>query len=169
MNQPTFIATFQDVQKRMYQLSRRLLTSHEEAADAVQETMLKLWEKREKLKDVNNKEAYAMQMVKNFSLDRLKSKQAGHLKIVHNNYDSGDRNAQEEMERATTVSTVQQLIADLPENYRMVIQLRDIQQYDYEAIEKIMNMKATAVRVSLSRARKLLKERIEQYHNTETA
>ena len=167
MNQPTFIATFKEVQQKMYFLSRRLLTSHEEAADAVQETMLKLWEKRKDIEKINNKEAYAMQMVKNYSLDRLKSKQASHLKIVHNNYESAERNAQEELERESQVSLVKRMIARLPENFRMIIHLRDIEQYDYEAIEKIMDMKATAVRVNLSRARKLLKKNIEQEYKTE--
>jgi RNA polymerase sigma-70 factor (ECF subfamily) len=169
MNQPHFIATFKEVQKNMYLLSRRLLTSHEEAADAVQETMLKLWEKRKDLSRINNKEAYAMQMVKNYSLDRLKSKQASHLKIVHNNYESAERNAQEELERTAEVDLVQKAIKELPDNYKMVIDLRDIQGYDYEAIEKIMEMKSTAVRVVLSRARKLLKKKIEEQFKTDIA
>jgi RNA polymerase sigma-70 factor (ECF subfamily) len=169
MDQPTFIATFQDVQEKMYHLSRRLLVSHEEAADAVQETMLKLWEKRKQLKRIKNKEAYAMQMVKNHSLDRLKSKQASHLKIVHSNYDSGERDAHQEMERQAQVQMVQKMIDDLPENFRIIIQLRDIQLYDFESIEKIMNMKSNAVRTTLSRARKLLKERIEEHLNQVTA
>jgi RNA polymerase sigma-70 factor (ECF subfamily) len=169
MNQPHFIATFKEVQKNMYLLSRRLLTSHEEAADAVQETMLKLWEKRKDLSRINNKEAYAMQMVKNYSLDRLKSKQASHLKIVHNNYESAERNAQEELERTAEVDLVQKAIKELPDNYKMVIDLRDIQGYDYEAIEKIMEMKSTAVRVVLSRARKLLKKKIQEQYQSYTA
>ncbi len=169
MNQPNFIATFQQVQKNMYALSRRLLTSHEEAADAVQETMLKLWEKRKSLEKIANKEAYAMQMVKNYSLDRLKSKQASHLKIVHSNYESTDLNAQDSLERNTQVAMVQKAINELPENYKTVIDLRDIQGFDYEAIEIIMEMKSTAVRVVLSRARKLLKKRMEEQYKADMA
>lgn len=169
MNQPTFIAIFKEVQHKMYYLSRRLLTSHEEAADAVQETMLKLWERRFDIENIKNKEAYAMQMVKNYSLDRLKSKQASHLKIVHTNYESHDRNAQEELERESQVGMIKEMIRQLPENYRTILHLRDIEQYDYESIEKIMDMKSTAVRVNLSRARKLLKKRIEEQYKTEIA
>lgn len=153
----------------MYYLSLRLLSSRDEAADAVQEVMVKLWEKRDNLQNVKSKEAYAMQMVKNYSLDRLRSKQASHLKIVHSNYDDDSLNAQEELERTSQVEMVREMINGLPENYRMVIQLRDIQRYDYEAIEHIMEMKPTAVRVTLSRARKLLKERIEEHYKTEIA
>ncbi|ARN77259.1 RNA polymerase subunit sigma-70 [Nonlabens spongiae] len=169
MNQRDFITIFKDVQQKMFFLSRRLLRSEDEAADAVQEVMVKLWEKREQLETVKNKEAYAMQMVKNYSLDRLKSKQASHLKIVHSNYDDDSLNAQEELERHSRVQMVRKMINQLPEQYKTVIQLRDIQRYDYEAIENIMEMKPTAVRVSLSRARKMLRELIEEQYKTEIA
>jgi RNA polymerase sigma-70 factor (ECF subfamily) len=169
MNQKHFINTFKAVQQKMFFLSRRLLSSEDEAADAVQEVMVKLWEKRDQLESVKNKEAYAMQMVKNYSLDRLKSKQASHLKIVHSNYSDDTLNAQEEMEREAKVGLVQKMISSLPEPYRMVIQLRDIQQYDYEAIEQILEMKPTAARVCLSRARKMLREKIEEQYKTEIA
>lgn len=169
MKQKTFVKTFQEVQHKMYFLSKRLLTSHEEAADAVQEVMARLWEKRFQLDEVRNKEAYAMQMVKNYSLDRLKSKQASHLKIVHSNYDSEERNIEGELERLGQIKLVQHMINELPEQYKMIVQLRDIQGYDFEAIENIMNMKATAVRVGLSRARKMLKEKIEEQYKTEIA
>lgn len=169
MNHQTFLTTFQGIQQKMYFLSKRLLTSHEEAADAVQEVMARLWEKRFQLEEVRNKEAYAMQMVKNYSLDRLKSKQASHLKIVHSNYDSEERNVEDELERLGKVRLVQNMINELPEHYKMIIQLKDIQGYDFEAIENIMDMKATAVRVGLSRARKMLKEKIEEQYKIEIA
>lgn len=169
MNHKQFIETFTAVQHNMYQLACRLLVSREEAADAVQEVMARLWEKRSKLSEVDNKEAYAMQMVKNYALDRLKSKQASHLTIVHSNYDNGQRNAQEELERVSQVQLVQKMINNLPENYKTILQLRDIQEYDFEAIEHIMDMKPTAVRVTLSRARKLLKEQLEKQFKAEIA
>lgn len=169
MNQQQFIAVFKEVQHKMYFLSKRLLISHEEAADAVQEVMVKLWEKRDTLEDVNNKEAYAMQMVKNFSLDRLKSKQAGNLRIVHSNYEDDQRNAQEELERKAQITMVRNVINDLPKQYKTILQLRDIQQYDFESIERILDMKSTAVRVALSRARKMLKEKIEEQYQIEIA
>jgi RNA polymerase sigma factor (sigma-70 family) len=88
---------------------------------------------------------------------------------VHSNYDNEERNVEEELERLGKVKLVQQMISELPEQYRMMIQLRDIQRYDFEAIENILNMKSTAVRVGLSRARKMLKEKIEEQYKTEIA
>jgi RNA polymerase sigma-70 factor (ECF subfamily) len=47
----------------------------------------------------------------------------------------------------------------------MIIQLRDIEQYDFEEICEMVNMKPTAVRVSLSRARKKIREQLTKQHN----
>lgn len=169
MNQKQFTVLFDKVQTKMYLLSKRLLTSHDEAVDAVQEVMVKLWEKRDQLVNVKNPDAYAMTMVRNYALDRLKSKQASHLKIVHSNYEDQSRTAQQELERVAQVKMVQNMINSLPEQYKTIIQLRDIQQYDFEAIEQIMDMKSTAVRVALSRARKMLKAKIEEHHKIDIA
>ena len=66
------VTPFQD---KLYRLAKRLLVSREEAEDATQEILLKLWSKSKAIGSYNNVEAFAMTMTKNFCLDRLKSKQ----------------------------------------------------------------------------------------------
>jgi RNA polymerase sigma-70 factor (ECF subfamily) len=53
---------------------------------------------------------------------------------------------------------------ELPEQQRMVLQLKDVEAYDYPEIEKLMDMKPTAVRVTLSRARKAVREKLIEKH-----
>ncbi|TYA85976.1 RNA polymerase sigma factor, partial [Seonamhaeicola marinus] len=53
----------------------------------------------------------------------------------------------------------------LPEQQRMIIQLRDIEEYDFDEIAKILDMNNTAVRVALSRARKTIREKLTNTHN----
>ena len=57
------------------------------------------------------------------------------------------------------------LMEELPEQQRMVIQLRDIEQYEFDEIAKVLDMNETAIRVALSRARKVLRTRLMQTHN----
>jgi len=47
----------------------------------------------------------------------------------------------------------------------LIIQLRDVEQYDFDEICKMLDMKPTAVRVSLSRARKTIREELIKKHN----
>ena len=54
---------------------------------------------------------------------------------------------------------------ELPEQQKMVIQLRDVEQYEFEEIAELLDMSARAVRVTLSRARKTVREKLVQKHN----
>ena len=53
----------------------------------------------------------------------------------------------------------------LPEQQRMVLQLRDIEQYEYNEIEEMLEMNPTAIRVTLSRARKAVREQLLKKHS----
>ena len=61
--------------------------------------------------------------------------------------------------------SVHSLIDNLQDQQKMIIQLRDIEQYDFEEICEMVNMKPTAVRVSLSRARKTIREQLTKQNN----
>jgi RNA polymerase sigma-70 factor (ECF subfamily) len=150
---------------KVFRLAKRLLVSREEAEDATQEILLKLWKNREQFGKYKNIEAFSMTMTKNFCLDKLKSKQAQNLKIVHSNYEDGNTPLQKQVELNDSVEWVGKIIEELPEQQKMVLQLRDIEQYEYEEIEKVLNMNATAVRVALSRARKTIREKLTKTHN----
>ena len=58
---------------KMFRLARSILQNNEAAEDTVQEVSLKLWEKREKLKDVDNIQAFTLRSVRNYCLDMIKS------------------------------------------------------------------------------------------------
>src|SRR5690554_7550719 len=78
------------IKDRLYRLAKRILVSSDEAEDAVQEVLFKLWNGKKHIESYNNPEAYALTMAKNYCLDRLKSKQASNLKIVHTNYPTSE-------------------------------------------------------------------------------
>jgi len=86
MNQKEFMQLINPFKDKVFRIAKRLLVSTEEAEDATQEVLVKLWNKNESLEQYNSVEALAMTMTKNYCLDQLKSKRAGNLKIVHNNF-----------------------------------------------------------------------------------
>jgi len=153
------------IRDKLYRMAKRLLVSREEAEDATQEILLRLWDRSGLLKEYRSVEAFAMTMTKNFCLDRLKSKQAAHLSLVHSNYSEPDRSLDSQIEEKDSVSWVEKIVNKLPEQQRMVIQLRDVEAYSFEEIAKIMDMKPTAVRVALSRARKTVREELIKTHS----
>lgn len=158
MNQHEFMQIVNPFKNKVFRLAKRLLISVEEAEDATQEVMVKLWNKNEILEQYNSVEALAMTMTKNYCLDQLKSKRAGNLKIVHNNFTDREAPLQKQVEDRDTWTWVERAISQLPQQQQMIIQMRDIEQYDYEEIAKILEMNETAIRVALSRARKTIRE-----------
>ena len=54
---------------------------------------------------------------------------------------------------------------DLPEQQKLVLQLRDVEEYDFKEIADLLEMQPTAVRVALSRARKTVREKLMQKHS----
>jgi RNA polymerase sigma-70 factor (ECF subfamily) len=164
MNQKAFLERVMPFKDKVYRLARRLLISEDEAEDATQETYLKLWKNREKIIEYKNVEAFAMTMTKNYCFDRLKSKQAGNMTLVHSNYQDTNTNLQKEIEIDDSINIVHKLIEQLPEQQKLVIQMRDIEQYDFDEIENILEMKPTAVRVALSRARKTIRKALIKQH-----
>ncbi|TDQ25475.1 RNA polymerase sigma factor [Tenacibaculum caenipelagi] len=165
MNQSDFLKVVLPFKDKVFRLAKRLLVSTEEAEDATQELYFKLWRNREKLSNYKNVEAFAMTMTKNYCYDRLKSKQASNLTLVHSNYKEKDTSLEKKVEHNDSVNQVHQLIEKLPEQQKIIIQLRDIEQYDFDEICKMVDMKPTAVRVALSRARKTIREELIKKHN----
>jgi len=165
MTQSEFLNVVMPFKDKLYRLAKRLLVSSEEAEDATQEILMKLWAKNKMIESYKNVEAFAMTMTKNFCLDRLKSKQSNNLKLVHSNYADGSTSLQGQLESKDSVSWVERIMQDLPEQQKMVLQLRDIEEYDFDEIAELLEMRPTTVRVTLSRARKTVREKLLQKHS----
>lgn len=165
MNQTEFVKLINPFKDKVFRLAKRLLVSTEEAEDATQEVLVKLWDKKNGLDKYNSVEAFAMTITKNYCLDQLKSKRAGNLQIVHNNYTDGQAGMQKQLEDRDSLGWVEKIIDELPEQQRMIVQFRDVEQYEFEEIAKMMDMNETAVRVALSRARKTIREFMTKTHN----
>ena len=164
MEQKEFLNTILPCKDTLYRLAKRLLVSSDEAEDAVQEVFLKLWKGRDKIHHYRSPEAFAVTMTKNYCLDRLKSRQASNLQIVHSNYKNSD-NIERSVEANEGVELVTKIMQTLPEKQKMIMQLRDIEQFEFAEIAQMLAINETAIRVSLSRARKEVREQLMKQYN----
>ncbi|GJQ03635.1 RNA polymerase sigma factor [Capnocytophaga canimorsus] len=161
MNQSVFLKSVAPFQDKIFRFAKRLLISTEEAQDALQEVLLKLWQQHQNQHGIKNLEAFAMTLTKNWCFDKLKAKSTDNLSLSHFQYDAKSENSlQKQVETNDMVNLVKQLIDQLPEQQRMIIQLRDIEQYEFEEIEEITGIKQATLRVILSRARKSIREQM---------
>jgi RNA polymerase sigma factor (sigma-70 family) len=165
MDQKEFIKVISPFKDRLYRLAKRLLVSNEEAEDATQEVLVKLWNNKGKLESYTSVEALAMTMTKNYCLDQLKSKRATELRIVHSNYTDRQAGSHQQAEDRDSWEWAEKIMETLPEQQKLILQMRDIEQYEFEEIAKIMDMNETAVRVALSRARKTMRAELLKTHS----
>ena len=164
MDKKEFTALIMPLKDRLYRLAKRILVSQDEAEDAVQEVFLKLWKGKNNIESYRNPEAFAITMTKNYCLDRLKSKQASNLKIVHSNYQASE-NLEKNIESNDSVEMVFKIMESLPEQQKIVLQLRDVEQFEFSEIAKMLDSNETAIRVALSRARKTVRDEMIKKYN----
>jgi RNA polymerase sigma factor (sigma-70 family) len=156
---------------KLFRYAYRFLEDRDDAQDAVQEVFVKLWRMRDKMKDVNNIEAFAVRITRNYCLDKIKTKHTVSLDV--NDYfkdkisDMSD--PQEQLVKSDTMKELGRLVHELPEPQRSVLRMRDVEGYSNEEVGEILGLTPGNVRVVLSRARKKIRESfIQLYHGTES-
>jgi RNA polymerase sigma factor (sigma-70 family) len=155
---------------KLYRFASRLLEDQEEAQDAVQEVFMKLWNLQTKLDELNSVEAFAMKITKNHCLDRIKSRRTVSIEQTKSLLYNSDEQAkiERDVEVKDDVNYIKHLISQLPEQQRAIIQMRDIEGYDFEEIEEALELNVNTIRVNLSRARKRIREMYLNTINDET-
>ncbi|MEK6478898.1 RNA polymerase sigma factor [Catalinimonas sp. 4WD22] len=159
MNIQSFKSAVFPIQGKLYRFAKVMLGNAEEAEDAVQEVLLKLWLNRQNLKNYRSIEALAMIITKNQCLDKLKSAhwkktEVGDTSEFEHTYDTPYKITEQNNSKEVLIKLMQAL----PEQQKLIIHLRDIEEYSYEEIEKITGLCINNIRVSLSRARKSIRE-----------
>ena len=155
MNQETFKNSVFVLKDKLYRFANRFLEHQEDAYDLVQEVMLKLWEQRSQLERIQNIEAFSMQMIRNLAYNKIDKlgRQAKYLNQL-------PPDIQPEKYPSLTRDLVLQMIDRLPEKQRMVMYLRDIEEYEVSDIAEMAGLEENAVRVNLSRARVTVRENL---------
>ena len=122
--------------------------SYDKAEDIVQEVFMRLWSRRERLNEYRSIEAFAMTMTKNYCLDQLKAKRSNNLSLVHSNYKDNNISLQREIELKDSVNRVHELIENLPEKQKMIIQLREMhfmylrkRNYKLHLTKEVLNLR----------------------------
>jgi RNA polymerase sigma-70 factor (ECF subfamily) len=164
-------------QDRIYNLAYRMVHRREEAEELAQEVFLKAYRQLGGFRGDSLFSTWLFQVAANHCKNRLKylQRRKAHL---HDSLDAPietedgqvertipdvSRVPEDEVARAQIQKLVSDQIATLPEDYRMVIVLRDIQGMSYEEIARVLNTAEGTVKSRLHRARMELKERLKPY------
>lgn len=158
MNLEEFKIQVIPLKNKLYRFAKRFLANAEEAEDMVQEVFIKLWNRRDKLDEYRSVEAIAMVTTRNLCLDKLKRRKINDEKIKNLKDEMTESQLDQKTDLSGIIHKIYQIIQTLPEQQRSIIQLRDIEGYDFKEIAELLDMNENAVRVNLSRARKKIRE-----------
>lgn len=143
---------------KMFRISLQIVRDEELAQDVVQEVFIKVWDKREELKDIENLDAYCYRMARNLSIDktRLKHYKTSDLSGAYR-MENSNPTPEEIAEIGNTMELVKKWIEDLPESQKTVLMLRDFEGLSYKEISDTLDMPLNQVKVYLFRARQHLR------------
>lgn len=145
--------------KAMYNTSLRLMNDSMEAEDIMQDAFLKAFKNIHTYKEEVSFGAWLKKIVINRSLDVLKKRKIEQEPLDERRTAIIDEDDKENLDdQIQKLAEVKQAIAQLSENYRVIITLHLIEGYDHEEISEILGMTNAAVRTGYSRARKKLQE-----------
>ncbi|MFH0758769.1 MAG: sigma-70 family RNA polymerase sigma factor [Bacteroidota bacterium] len=153
---------------RIYRMAYRLMENREEAEDIVQEVYLKLWGLRTELGKYNSIEALSIRITRNLCLDCLRRRKVNQAAIDSEKMkgDGFSETPSEVLERKEEAKVIHSLIAALPEPQRSLVHMRHMEGKDYDEIARMVNMNVNAIRVSISRARKQMREMLEKQYSS---
>ena len=151
-----FEELMQEHERKIYNLCFGTMGSAEDAADMAQETLLKAWRALSRFDGRSSLGTWLYRIAVNTCLDELrKRKNRTAVSMQHlaekgwePEDDSGDF-----VDRSIQREEVRRALGELPEDYRMVLVLRDIQGFAYDEIASILQCPVGTVRSRLNRAR----------------
>ena len=154
------------LKNRLYRLALRITLNPAEAEDAVQESLIRVWEHRDEWDQIDSMEAYSLTICRNISLDMAGKAGRGNVQLNEElrvkNEESSMFNVQcsmlNEFEQKERLSLVKKLMDTLPEVQRSIMELRDIEGKTYQEIADILKLSETQVKVYLHRARTSMKK-----------
>lgn len=161
---------------RLLAVIRRLLRREEDAQDALQEAFLSAFRGLDKFDGRAQLGTWLHRIAVNCALMKLRAQQRRPEQSIDDLlpkfYDDGHRQnpgpawkltADQAVEQAETRDLVRRAIDQLPDSYRVVLVLRDIEQWDTSAVAEHLGIEAGAVKTRLHRARQALRTLLDPH------
>ena len=143
---------------KLFRLALRITFDRAEAEDIVQDTLIRVWNKREEWQQMDSIEAYCLTIARNLAIDRSQKMESQNLELTPETQEMPDAKMPDQlMEQNEQLSIIHRLINELPEKQRSILQLRDIEGKNYKEIAVILGLTEEQVKVNLFRARQLIR------------
>ena len=150
------------LKNELFRLALRITLNRVEAEDVVQETRIKVWNRRDHWDELESIEAFCLTICRNIAIDKTRKAENQNQSLA-DEHDAPDHsyssNPEEQAMQQDRVRLVRRLIDNLPEKQRSVMQLRDIEGKSYKEIAQILAISEEQVKINIFRARQTIKQK----------
>ena len=151
------------LKNELYRLALRITLNPAEAEDVVQETMIKIWNRRDQWDEIESIEAFSLTICRNLAVDKMRKIEGQNQSLDEVANDAPDRsyssNPEEQAMQQDRIELIRRLIGQLPEKQRSAMQLRDFEGKSYKEIAAIMGISEEQVKVNIFRARQAIRQK----------
>jgi len=175
-DEDAFEACVRNYSGRLLLVARRILTNEEDARDAVQDALLSAFKGISRFEGLSRIGTWLHRIVVNAALGRLRSRQRHPELSIEDllpHFGEGEHQIDPPTPwKATSVAILQQqelrelvqrCISRLPETYRIVLLLRDIEGLSTEETAQMLETTIGVVKTRLHRARQALRSLLDPY------
>ena len=156
---------FTDLRYRLKSLATGILGDSGDADDALQDAFCRLWQRRERICSQKEAEALSVTAVHNICIDTLRRHSHSPTVSIDENRDTSDEDVgaadddDSVQRREELFASVERIVnSRLSGQQQAILRMRDLEGLSFEAIAETLNMQPAAVRVALSRTRRLIRE-----------
>ncbi len=142
----------------MYRCAYTYCHNRHDAEDIVQEVFSKLLTKNPVFNDERHKKAWLLRVTINTSKDYLRSFWRRNVELIEEEISIKKECCERDAE-------IWKAVNDLPQKYRIIIKLYYTENYTIKEIADLLNTKVSTIGTRFERAKKMLKERIEEKEN----
>ncbi|MCE2510593.1 MAG: sigma-70 family RNA polymerase sigma factor [Alphaproteobacteria bacterium] len=166
---------------RMLAVARRILRNEADAQDCVQDAFMRAFQKIDSFEERASIGSWLHRIVVNAALMKLRQKTRRKETAIEDHLAEFDAQGMRKdgdsvllrqpdaiLESRETRTIVRRAIDGLPEDFRNIILLRDIEEYDTLETADLLDLSPSATKTRLHRARAALKKRLEKLLGEET-
>lgn len=147
-----FIHSVEVLRSSILQQAKHYLDSPDDAEDAVQEVLLKLWQAHNRIPDATHLRNLASVVCRNVSLNMLRDSKRN-LPIDKADFLSVSSNPHSQLVEHEDSQRLQQGIQSLSDRHRAIIRMRNVENLSYADIARLLGTTESSVRGMISKAR----------------
>ncbi len=166
-NRQAFNRLVMQYQHLVYNFLYRMAPTWIDLDDLAQEVFVKVYHSIHRLKDPSQFKSWLHSIAVNVYLDEHRRRKKHQERFIadedvfHNQADP-DEHPGQQLERKELLTRLQEAIEQLPEEFKLVIILRELQELSYQEIAKTLNISIGTIRSRIFRGRKLLQQMLKE-------